>query len=277
MMASGVFLDVIKQNMKLFTESKSTKNTAKPIILILLIFAFEQIIKTKNFYSCPATGHRVYGAFFLFGPGACFFLLALLVNGPFWTSVTGCYRASVDIDYAKVFKKTVEALLICAFVALVWFVIAFANAKFYVCFQLGAESSNATDAVKATFSKERVRSTIISCGMLFAAVCFALIHTVVRRCFCTDAKDRFPSVHKYEKLELNAALKKFQNEMEVLAKQEGEAQTNMYLSRGKEERKQARIVIEEARESLETKYCQKPPSCPAADVSVEHVFEENRC
>ena len=275
MMASGVFLNVIKQNMKLFTESKSTKNTAKPIVLILLVFAFEEIIKTKNFYSCPATGHRVYGAFFLFGPGACFFLFALLLNGPFWTSVTGCYRANVD--YAKVFKKTVEALLICAFVALVWFVLAFANAKFYVCFRLGAEPSDAPEDVKATFSEVKVRSTIISCGMLFAAVCFALIHTVARRCFCTDAKDCFPSVHKYEKLELNAALKKFQKEMEVLAKQEGEAQINMYLSRGKEEGKQAHVVIEEARELLETKYCQRPPSCPAADVSVQHVFEENRC
>ena len=44
--------------------------------------------------------------------------------------------------------------------------------------------------------------------------------------------------------------------MEVLAKQEGEAQVELCLSRGKKEGKQTHVVIKEAREFLETKYFQ---------------------
>lgn len=58
---------------------------------------------------------------------------------------------------------------------------------------------------------------------------------VIHMCFSgTDANECFPKVREYKKLELKAAVEKFQKEMEVLAKQEGEAQINLYLSRGKE-------------------------------------------
>ena len=79
-MTSGAFLNVIKQNMKILTESKTTKNIVKPIVLILLLYALEELLESGDFYSCPETGQRVYGALFLFGPGTCFSLLALLLD-----------------------------------------------------------------------------------------------------------------------------------------------------------------------------------------------------
>ena len=248
-MASIAFLDVIKQNVKVVTKSKHTKS----ILLILAVYAFKEIIETKKFYSCPATGHRVYGAFFLFGPGVCLSLLALLLNASFWTSVTGCYRGNVDC--AKVSKKATQMLLRSAFVALVWLVLAFANTKFYACFRIGAEPHNATQDVKEKFIEVKARSTMLCYGMIFAAACFALVLIVIRRC-CSDRKECFPSVRKYEKLELKAAVETFRIEMEVLAKQEGEAQVELCLSRGKKEGKQTHVVIKEAREFLETKYFQ---------------------
>ena len=250
-MASIAFLDVIKQNMKTVTKSKHTK----PILLILVVYAFKEIIQTKNFYSCPATGHRFYGAFFLFGPGVCLSLLALLLNASFWTSVAGCYRGNVDC--AKVSKKATEMLLTSAFVALVWLVLAFANTKFYACFRLGAEPPHATEDVKEKFIEVKAQSTMLCYGTIFVAACFALVLIVIRRC-CShrNAQECFPSVRKYEKLELKAAVEKFRKEMEVLAKQEGEAQVELYISRGKKEGKQAHAVIKEAREFLETKYFQ---------------------
>ena len=91
-MASAAFLNVMKQNMNDFTTSKTTKNAAKPIVLILVLYGFAELLETKNFYSCPETGFHDYGGLFLFGTGALFFVLALLMNGTFWTSVTGCCR-----------------------------------------------------------------------------------------------------------------------------------------------------------------------------------------
>lgn len=109
-MASVAFFDAAKQQMNVVTKSKHTKQSAKHIVLMLLVYAFKEIIATKNVFSCLATGHRFYGGFFLFGPGACLFLLALLLNGSFWTSVTAWLLQRKNQLYQGVKKDSQSAL-----------------------------------------------------------------------------------------------------------------------------------------------------------------------
>lgn len=238
-----------------------------PLVTVLLVFGLEQILVTKTFYQCPEVGYRLYGGLFLFGPGACFFVLALVLNNSFWDSVTGCYRGNFDRKH--VYRKTLKALVKSCLIGLVWLVLAFANAQFYVCFRLGPMPSqdvlknmekDQREKMQKNFNEIKSRSTIIAWLLFLSVVLLSLLFIVVRRCCLWEDKESLPSLRKYEKLEAKAAVAKFKEKMKILAKREGEKQVEMHFEDKNE--KDAYSIVRKTRLWLARKYLGGKDSFP---------------
>lgn len=266
-MATHGFLTNIKKYTTDLLKHSSRQNTAKPVILILLVYALEQIITTKTFYSCPATGYRAYGALFLFGPGLCFFMLSLLFNEPFFKTVRGCCRR--NFDHARVFRSTARALRRSIFVALVWILLAFANTQFYLCFRLGPEPSKERlknmselerEKIRMLISEEKTRSAVICWFIFLSAIFFAFFYTIIRTCIFSKAEGILPSIQEYEKLERKAVAANFLERMEMIAKEEGEKQVETHLKMAQKEGKPMYEVVSEAKEWLEKEYAERRTS-----------------
>lgn len=225
--------------------STSNRTTLKPLVTIFAVFTLEQILTTKSLYHCPTVGYRFYGGLFLFGPGVCFFALTLLLNKSFWASVTGCYRGGFDL--AQLCQRTCKAVMNGVFVGFVWLVLTFANTEFYVCFCLGGMPS------QALLNEIRTQSTVIAWTLFLSVVLLSLLLVVVQKCCCSDVEGSLPSVYEYEKLEAEAAVAKFQEQMEVLARKEGERQVEIRLNSA-ENNKDAYDVVRKTKMWLAAKY-----------------------
>lgn len=281
-MATPGFLINIKKYTTDLLKYSSKKTPAKPIVLILFVYALEQILTTKTFYSCPESGHRAYGALFLFGPGLCFFVLSLLLNKSFLNTVSGCWKRR---NMSQVCWSTIKALKTGIFVAFVWLVLAFANTQFYLCFSLGPEPSkdrlDKMDEKKRKeklmlFSNEKTRSTVICWSLFLSAICFAFFSTMIRTCIFSEAEGTLPSLQKYEKLERKAVAAKFKEKMEMLAKEEGEKQVEKCLKDAQREGKTMSAVIREAKESLEKKYGARRAGGSTQDIPLDHMTENEQ-
>lgn len=272
---------------------KNNMNAPKTIIIIVVVYGFAELLETKDFYSCPETGYYLYGLLFLIAPGACFSVLALLMNAPFWTSVTGCCHEKADSEMGKskkaegqnvkrcfwmssrVCRKTTHALFISAFVFLVWIVIAFASTNFYVCFKLGPEPSDAPEDIKEKFGEKKAESTKISFWIFSAFILVVLIYTAFHRCYVKGSKRSFLNIDKYEKLKWAAAVEMFQTQMALRAKLEGEAQVDVYLDEVKKKEKTVDKIIENAPiELMKTKCHPRQEASPVAQNSGIEVADE---
>lgn len=234
------FFALLNSSVKQLFESGSRRKTLKPLVIILFLFSLEQILTTDSFYNCPVVNHRIYGSLFLFAPGACFSILALLMNKSFWELVTGCHRG--NFDRSHVCRKTCEAIGECAFIGLVWFILAFSNTKFYVCFSLGPVPSqdllqsmnkDHRETITEKYSEIKSQSTVIAWSLILSSVFVLFLTITVRRCCFSKAEGSLPTLRKYEKLEAEAAVARFNKRMKELAQKEGEEQVELQLTASK--------------------------------------------
>lgn len=224
-------LTALGQNAKAIFGSKSRKKILKCLVMFVVVFLLLQLLSNNKLYTCPSAGYRFYGSFFLLGPSACLFVIALFLDKSFWEKVTGCYRAR-NCNCATC-GKVLKAFQKSAFIAIVWFILAFAKGKFYVCIRLGALPSqnvlqsmdkHQREIIEKQHKEIKSQSMMIAWSLFLATLFFLFLTVLVQRCFFSVPEESLPSLRQYEKLEAQAAVAKFKEQIKELAQKEGEKQ-----------------------------------------------------
>lgn len=195
--------------------AKSGETSIKSLIISLLVYAMKEFFK-QNIFVCPIQHYTVYGNLFIFGPAVVLFCISLLVSETFWHLTTGvcCCRRVI-------WWKSRKSVYLATLPPLVWLILVFADAHYYVCSKIGptkiamaaANSTAAKNALELKISNARSESQIVSWALFISVVILATIVLTIDRCISKPGSN----VAEFEKLETSYALDMFKKRIKPLA------------------------------------------------------------
>lgn len=247
---------------------KTSGTTFRQILIFVLVLGLERIFE-KDVFKCPDTNHHVYGTLFLICPAISLFVLTLLLNGKFWEVLTGCRLSKFRPRFVV---KRVMSMVFQAFLPPgIWIVVALIQTNYYVCAKLGPKEAaiksatkNTTDAkkikaikydIEKSFNNAGTESHIIAWGFFLSLIVLAFAFVCIRRCFFLQADGILPDLEDYRKLEAEAAVDFFKQQIEKIAEEEGKNYVNATMDKSKIEKPGCACSrIEYVRELLSVKY-----------------------
>ncbi|XP_031562400.1 calcium homeostasis modulator protein 6-like [Actinia tenebrosa] len=256
----------------------------KSLVLSLFVYAVKQFFK-ENIYSCPVQNYLVYGNLFIYGPAVVLFCLSLLISESFWRFTTGgcCCRRVI-------WSKSRKSIYLAILPPFVWLILAFADAHFYVCAQLGpfesakaaANSSSALEKAKLKFSNARTHSQIISWVLLLSLMVIATIVLTVDRC-CSKFGSKIIRQDEFDEIEANYAMKLYNERIKPLAEERAKTSVDQLFQAYKDEKPGEICEIATAAEDyLLTVYpkhasvgsCVSPPSTDHRSSKFKELFKK---
>lgn len=236
---------------------KSTKSgevAIKSMFISLIVYYAKEFFKHRIFV-CPIQHYSLYGNLFIYGPAVVLFCISLLVSENFWHLTTGfCRCRKVLIWYIWNSRKSV---FIATLLPLVWLIVAFADAQYYICSKVGsiekaeeeAKTDEAKNALAIKISNVRMESQVISWALLVSVVVLTTVVLTINRFFKSKSH-----VGEYEALEMNFALQSFKEKIKPLAELTAKAAVDKLFEH--HEDKSPRDVILSAKENLVKLYPQ---------------------
>lgn len=221
---------------------KTSRATLRHVLIFMLVFGLERIFE-KDVFKCPNGNYYLYGMLFLSCPALSLFVLTLLLNVKFWEVLTGCRLSHFKRSF--VFKRATSMVFQALLPPGVWIVVALIQTNYYVCAKLGPKDTairkatrNTTDArkikeikynIERLFNKAQTESHIIAWGVFITLIVLAFVAVCIRRCLFLEADGILPDLNDYQKLEAEAAVEHFKENIEKIAKKEGEKSVTVFL------------------------------------------------
>ena len=221
---SFTFTSIAEQLKSLFNNSKTT---LKNLVVVILVFGLEQIFE-KAVFKCPASDHHFYGLLFIVGPAVCLFNLTLLLHTRLWDVVTGCRRNHFSCQYVS--KKVLRAIFQALLPAGVWVGLALVQSRYFVCTILGpkeqameaAKNDTQRANIERKYALAEAQSQILAWVIFDSIIVAGTLAVCVRRCCFYQAEGSLPNIYDYERMEADAAVAKFREQMDEEAKKAGE-------------------------------------------------------
>ena len=251
-------------------------------VALLIVFVFSEVVESEHFFQCPPNSYKYYASCFFAIPALFLCMATIFLHSGFWKIVRGCcyYERFCEGPCCcywgwcinKAFLEIIFQSLLSGFKWIFW---ALLQRKYYICYTLGgtkeAKLKNATTDEKRlqieydytnAGKASQTTALLLLCGVLVVAFLFLS----VVRCLCQQ-EIGLPSDDEVERLESEAAVKAFRENVEQLARQQGKKYADVYFpvaafeERGQQvqqesEQKQSNLkeFLSAAREQMEGRY-----------------------
>lgn len=218
-------------------------------LALLIVFVFNEVVESEHFFQCPPNSYKYYASCFFFIPALFLFMATIFLHSGFWKIVRGCCyyerpearaqryccccypRWSVNIALVEItFQSSLSGFL--------WIFWALLQRKYYICYALGgtkeAKLKNATTdeerlQIEYDYTNAGKTSQTIALLLLCGVLVVAFVVLSVARCCCQREIGSLPSDDEVERLESEAAVKAFRENMEQLARQQGKKYADVYF------------------------------------------------
>lgn len=226
--------------------SGSIRNTT----IVLLIFGLNAVVESEDFFQCPPDNFAFYASCFIVIPALLLFVVTLFLPNGFWNFVRGCcfYKEPEKQGLKRVCycfyprlrcnKSLVEMIFPSSLAGFLWIFWTLLQRDYYICAVLGgtkeAKLINATVEeglqIEADYTNARETSQAAALLLLGVALVTAFVILSVQRCCFQREIDSLPSSYQYQKLECEAAVDAFKENMEKLAKGQGKRRADLYFA-----------------------------------------------
>ena len=226
--------------------SGSIRNTT----IALLIFGLNAVVESEDFFQCPPDNFAFYASCFILIPALLLFLVTLFLHNGFWNFVRGCcYYKEPEKQGLKRFccffyprwrcsKSLIEIIFQSSLAGFLWIFWTLLQRDYYICAALGATKEakliNATAEerlqIEADYANAGKTSQAAALLLLGGALVTAFVFLSVQRCCFQREIGSLPSPYQYRKLECEAAVDTFKENMEKLAKGQGKRRADLYFS-----------------------------------------------
>ena len=226
--------------------SGSIRNTT----IALLIFGLNAVVESEDFFHCPPDNFTFYASCFIIIPALLLFLVALLLHNGFWNFVRGCcfYKESEKQGLKRFCcclyprwrftKSFIDIIFQSSLAGFLWIFWILLQRDYYICAVLGgtkeAKLINATEEeslqIEADYANAGKTSQAAALLLLGGALATAFVVLSVRRCCFQREIGSLPSPYQYQKLECEAAIDTFKENMEKLAKGQGKRRADLYFA-----------------------------------------------
>ena len=231
--------------------SGSIKNTT----IALLVFGLNEVVESEGFFQCPPENFAFYASCFIVIPALLLFMVTILFYNEFWNIVRGCcFFRDQDKQRAKRFcccfyprwscsKSLLEIIFQSSLSGFLWIFWVLLQRDYYICAVLGgtkeAKLINATAEeklqIEADYANAGKTSQAVALLSLGGAFVVAFVVFSVQRCCFQREIGSLPSPYKYQKLESEAAVGAFKENMEKLAKGQGKRRADLYFAKVNQE------------------------------------------
>ncbi|KAJ7324052.1 cation channel [Desmophyllum pertusum] len=226
--------------------SGSIRNTT----IALLVFGLNAVVESEDFFQCPPDNFVFYAGCFIIIPALFLFLVTIFLHNGFWNIVRGCcFFKEEEREGAKRFcccfyprwscsKILVEILFQSSLSGFLWIFWVLLQRDYYICAVLGgtkeAKLINATAEeklqIEADYANAGKNSQTAALLLLGVALITALVAISVQRCCFQREIGSLPSPYTYQKLESEAAVDAFKENMEKLAQGQGKRRADLYFA-----------------------------------------------
>ena len=228
---------------------KNNSGAIRNVTVTLIVFVVDVVIESEDLFNCPPQYYALYGGGFIVVPAVFLSLVAILMDNAFWKFVRGCCFYEKEGNHKKRFccccyprwgcqKSLLQMLFRSSFSGFLWIILAFLRRN-YVCAVLGgtkkAKLQNAINEaekvqIEAHYANAGRDSQIIALSFLGISVVLGFVFLVVYRCCYQYEVGSLPRPYEYHKLESEAAVKAFKENMEKLAEEQGKRRADLYFA-----------------------------------------------
>ena len=225
--------------------SGSIRNTT----VALLIFGLNAVVESEDFFQCPPDNFAFYASCFIIIPALLLFLVTLFLHNGFWNFVRGCcfYKEHEKQGLRRFCcclyprwrcsKSLIEIIFQSSLACFLWIFWTLLQRDYYICAVLGgtkeAKLINATAAeilqIEADYTNAGKTSQAAALLLLGGALATAFVVLSVQRCCFQREIGSLPSPYQYQKLECEAAIDTFKENIENLAKGQGKRHADLYF------------------------------------------------
>ncbi|KAL9964143.1 hypothetical protein ACROYT_G027734 [Oculina patagonica] len=246
--------------------SGSIKNTT----IALLVFGLNAVVESEGFFQCPPDNFVFYASCFIIIPALLLFMVTIFLHNGFWNIVRGCcFYKEQEKQGAKRFcccfyprwscsKPLLEIIFQSSLSGFLWIFWALLQRDYYICAVLGgtkeAKLINATAEeklqIEADYANAGKSSQAAALLLLGGALIMVFVVLSVQRCCFQREIGSLPNPYEYQKLESEAAVDAFKENMEKLAQGQGKRRADLYFA--KMNQANPSVVLQNAYQNLIT-------------------------
>ncbi|KAJ7392857.1 cation channel [Desmophyllum pertusum] len=229
---------------------KNNSGAIRNTTVALVVFGINAVVQSEDFFQCPPDGFIFYASCFFIIPALFLFLVTIFLHSGFWNLVRGCcYYEEQERRGAKrcccflfprwpCSKKLVEILFQSSLSGFMWIFWALLQRDYFICGVLGgtkkAKLFNTTAEqklqIEADYANAGKNSQTAALLLLGVALITALVVVSVQRCCFQREIGSLPSPYTYQRLESEAAVDAFKENMEKLAQGQGKRRADLYFA-----------------------------------------------
>lgn len=231
------------------TAFQSHSGAIRNTTVALVVYGLNEIVKSEDFFQCPPENFTLYASCFFVMPALFLFMATLFLHSGFWNQVRGCcyyelpYKRGAKRYFCFLFPRwpcgyaLVEVLFQCSLSGFLWIFWALLQRDYFICASLGgtkeAKLINASFderlKIEADYANAGRNSQIAALFLLGGSLIVAFVSVSVYRCCFQREFGSLPSPYQYQKLESDAAVQAFKENMEKLAQGQGKRRADMYF------------------------------------------------
>ena len=239
---------------RLMTSFKSAfqnnSGTIRNTTIALIVFGMNAIVQTEDFFQCPPENFAFYAGCFFVAPALFLFMVTIFLHNGFWNYVRGCYfydrgtRRGMKWFCPCFFprwgcsKAFLEIILQSSVSSFIWIFWALLQRDYYICAVLGGtKEAKLIDAtpqeklqIEADYANAGKNSQTIALSLLGGSMILAFVILLIyRSCFQREIGS-LPSPYQYQKMESDAAVEAFKQNMEKLAEEQGKHKADLLFA-----------------------------------------------